>query len=61
MANPMEVIERKLAQQQTELDRAVCEMQSLMLLLIAIGFGCRSFLFHRLSKRQARGGWLIAC
>ena len=30
MANPLEVIERKLAQQQTELDRAVCEMQSLM-------------------------------
>lgn len=30
MANPLEVIERKLAQQQTELDRAVCEMESLM-------------------------------
>ena len=30
MANPLEVIERKLAQQKTELDRAVCEMQSLM-------------------------------
>lgn len=30
MANPLEVIERKLAQQQTELDRAVCDMQSLM-------------------------------
>lgn len=30
MANPLEVIERKLAQQQTELDRAVSEMQSLM-------------------------------
>ena len=30
MANPMEVIERKLAQQETELNRAVCEMQSLM-------------------------------
>lgn len=30
MANPLEVIERKLAQQKTELNRAVCEMQSLM-------------------------------
>ena len=30
MANPLEVIERKLAQQETELNRAVCEMQSLM-------------------------------
>lgn len=30
MANPLVVIERKLAQQQTELDRAVSEMQSLM-------------------------------
>ena len=30
MANPLEVIERKLAQQQTELNRAVNEMQSLM-------------------------------
>jgi hypothetical protein len=30
MANPLEVIERKLAQQQTELDRAVSEMKSLM-------------------------------
>lgn len=30
MANPLAVIERKLAEQQTELDRAVCEMESLM-------------------------------
>jgi len=30
MANPLAVIERKLAQQQTELDRAVREMESLM-------------------------------
>ena len=30
MANPLEVIERKLAQQKTELNRAVSEMQSLM-------------------------------
>ena len=30
MANPLEVIERKLAQQQTELDRAVRDMESLM-------------------------------
>ena len=30
MANPMEVIERKLAQKQTELDRAVRDMESLM-------------------------------
>ena len=30
MANPLEVIERKLAQQEAELNRAVCEMQSLM-------------------------------
>ena len=30
MANPLEVIERKLAQQKTELDRAVRDMESLM-------------------------------
>lgn len=30
MANPLAVIERKLAQQQTELDRAVRDMESLM-------------------------------
>ena len=30
MANPLEVIERKLAQQQTELNRAVRDMESLM-------------------------------
>ena len=30
MANPLEVIERKLAQQQTELNRAVRDMELLM-------------------------------
>ena len=30
MANPLAVIERKLAQQKTELDRAVRDMESLM-------------------------------
>ena len=58
MANPLEVIERKLAQQQTELNRAVNEMQSLM-----AAFDCdpvldvevSSFTDSVNSKREAAG------